>query len=201
MERTISSSINRLLILLNNEELQWFLMKKEEKTLKSKVIYDGRILRLNCDDVITSKGVKTKREVVHHNGGVCVLAMLDGKIPMVKQFRYSYGEEMFELPAGKLEKGEDSYTAGLRELEEEVGLKANKLTSLGCMYPSCGYTNEIIYLYKAENVTKTQIHLDPDEDLDVYYFTLEEISNMILKNEIRDAKTICLIYKYKESIK
>ena len=176
-------------------------MKKEEKTIKSNVIYDGRILRLNCDDVMTSKGVMTKREVVHHHGGVCVLAMVDGKIPMVKQFRYSYGEEMFELPAGKLEKGEDSYEAGIRELEEEVGLKAEKLISLGCMYPSCGYTNEIIYLYKAENVSKTEMHLDPDEDLDVYYFTLEEISNMILNNEIRDAKTICLIFKYKESIK
>ena len=151
-------------------------MKKEEKTLKSNVIYDGRILRLNCDDVLTSKGVKTKREVVHHHGGVCILAVVDGKIPMVKQFRYSYGEEMYELPAGKLEKGEDSYEAGIRELEEEVGLKA-------------------------ENVTKTEMHLDPDEDLDVYYFTLEEISNMILKNEIRDAKTICLIFKYKESLK
>ena len=78
---------------------------------------------------------------------------------------------------------------------------SEKLVSLGCMYPSCGYTNEIIYLYKAENVTKTEMHLDPDEDLDVYYFTLEEISNMILKNEIRDAKTICLIFKYKESLK
>ena len=89
----------------------------------------------------------------------------------------------------------------IRELEEEVGLKAEKLTSLGCMYPSCGYTNEIIYLYKAENVSKTQMHLDPDEDLDVYYFTLDEISNMILNNEIRDAKTICLIFKYKETLK
>ena len=201
MARTILCSISRLPILQNNKELRRFLMKKEEKTLKSNVIYDGRILRLNCDDVITSKGIKTKREVVHHHGGVCVLAMVNGKIPMVKQFRYSYGEEMFELPAGKLEKGEDSYKAGIRELEEEVGLKAEKLTSLGCMYPSCGYTNEIIYLYKAENVSKSQMHLDPDEDIDVYYFTLEEISNMILNNEIRDAKTICLIFKYKELLK
>ena len=201
MQRTILCSTSHSLVLQNNRKLLGFLMKKEEKTLKSNVIYDGRILRLNCDDVLTSNGVKTKREVVHHNGGVCILAMVDGKIPMVKQFRYSYGEEMYELPAGKLEKGEDSYEAGIRELEEEVGLKAEKLVSLGCMYPSCGYTNEIIYLYKAENVTKTEMHLDPDEDLDVYYFTIEEISNMILKNEIRDAKTICLIFKYKESLK
>ena len=176
-------------------------MKKEEKTLKSNLIYDGKILRLNCDDVLTSKGVKNKREVIHHNGGVCVLAIVDGKIPLVKQYRYSYGEEMYELPAGKLEKNEDSYEAGIRELEEEVGLRAEKLTSLGCMYPSCGYTNEVIYLYKAENVKRTERHLDPDEDLDVHYFTFDEITDMIMSNQIKDAKTICLIFKYKTFLK
>ena len=93
--------------------------------------------------------------------------------------------------------GLPSYEAGIRELEEEVGLKAEKLTSLGCMYPSCGYTNEVIYLYKAENVSKTARHLDADEDLDVYFFTLDEIENMIMSNQVKDAKTICLIYKYK----
>ena len=176
-------------------------MKKEEKTLKSNVVYDGKILRLNNDDIICSNGVKATREIVHHNGGVCVLAFVDNKVVMVKQFRYAYGEEMLELPAGKLEKGEDSYKAGLRELEEEVGLKAERLISLGAMYPSCGYTNEIIYLYKAENISKTPRHLDIDEDIDIYYFTIEEVIDMINKNEIKDAKTICLMFKYLQSIK
>ena len=176
-------------------------MGKEEKTIKENVIYKGRILSLNCDDVLASNGKETKREVVHHNGGVCILAFLNDKIAMVKQFRYSYKEEMFELPAGKLEKGEDSYTAGIRELEEEVGLKAESLTSLGYMYPSCGYSNEIIYLYKANNVTTSKQHLDDDEDIDVYYFTLDEVVEMINKNVINDAKTICLILKYLQTIK
>ena len=176
-------------------------MKKEEKTLKSNVVYDGKILRLNNDDIICPNGVKATREIVHHNGGVCILAFVDDKVVMVRQFRYAYGEEMFELPAGKLEKGEDSYKAGLRELEEEVGLKAEKLISLGAMYPSCGYTNEIIYLYKAENVSKTPRHLDVDEDIDIYYFSLEEVIDMINKNEIKDAKTICLMFKYLQSLK
>ena len=201
METTILSSINRSPIYPNNRNLRGNSMKKEEKTLKSNVIYDGKILRLNCDDVLTSRGVKTKREVIHPTGGVCVLAIVDGKIPLVKQYRYSYGEEMYELPAGKLEKNEDSYEAGIRELEEEVGLRAEKLTSLGCMYPSCGYTNEVIYLYKAENVKRTERHLDPDEDLDVYFFTLDEITDMIMSNQIKDAKTICLIFKYKTFLK
>ena len=175
-------------------------MKKEEKTLKSNVVYDGKILRLNNDDIICSNGVKATREIVHHNGGDCILAFVDNKIVMVKQYRYAYGEEMLELPAGKLEKGEDSYKAGLRELEEEVGLRAESLTSFGCMYPSCGYTNEIIYLYKANNVTKVERHLDADEDIDIYYFTIGEVIKMISDNVIKDAKTICLVFKYLNSI-
>ena len=87
-----------------------------EKTIKSNVIYKGKILRLNCDDVLASNGEKVKREIIHHNGGVCVLAFYNNKIPLVKQYRYSYQEEMYELPAGKLEKGENSYDAGIREL-------------------------------------------------------------------------------------
>lgn len=176
-------------------------MGKEEKTIKSNVIYKGRILSLNCDDVLAANGKETKREVVHHNGGVCILAFKDDKVVLIKQFRYSYKQEMFELPAGKLEKGEDAYEAGIRELEEEVGLKAESLTSLGYMYPSCGYTNEIIYLYKANNVTPVERHLDEDEDIDVYYYSLDEVVDMINRNEINDAKTICLILKYIQSIK
>ena len=175
-------------------------MKKEEKTIKSNVVYDGIIMRVNCDDVEAANGLKVKREIVHHRGGVCVLAVVDGKIPLVKQFRYAYGEEMLELPAGKLEKGEDSYLAGLRELEEEVGLKAESLTDFGEMYPSCGYTNEKIHLYLANNISKVERHLDADECIDVYYFSLDEILLKIKSNEIKDAKTICLVLKYYESI-
>lgn len=175
-------------------------MAKIEKTIKSNVVYDGKILRLNCDDV-EANGLQVKREIIHHHGGVCVLAIYEGKVVMVKQYRYAYGEEMFELPAGKLEKGEDSYQAGLRELEEEVGLKAESLTDFGVMYPSCGYTNEKIHLYKANNLTRVNRHLDPDENIDVYYFPLEKVLKMIEKDEINDAKTICLVLKYCQSIK
>ena len=176
-------------------------MKKEEKTIKENVIYDGKILRLNRDEVELPDGGKAVREVIHHHGGVCILAFVDGKVPMVRQFRYAYKQEMYELPAGKLEKNENPYDAGIRELEEETGYKAESLTDLGYMYPSCGYTNEIIYLFKANNLTKTQMHLDSDENIDVCYFTLEEIIDMINRNEINDAKTICLVMKYCQSIK
>ena len=176
-------------------------MKNEEKTIKENVVYDGKILRLNNDDVLAPNGMKVTREVVHHNGGVCVLAFYKDKIALIRQFRYAYKEEVWELPAGKLEKGEDSYQAGLRELEEEVGLKAESLTSFGEIYPSCGYTNEIIYLYKANNVTPVQRHLDPDEFIDVFYFSLEEILEKIKNNEIKDEKKISLVLKYINSTK
>ena len=175
-------------------------MAKIEKTIKSNVVYDGKILRLNNDDVEVN-GKKVTREVVHHHGGVCVLAFHHDKVVMIKQYRYAYGEEVWELPAGKLEKGENSYEAGLRELEEEVGLKAESLTDFGEMYPSCGYTNEIIHLYKANNLTEVERHLDPDENIDIYYFTLDEVLEKIQNNIIKDAKTICLVLKYIESIK
>lgn len=168
----------------------------KEKTVTEKIVYDGKIMRVNCDDVECDNGMIAKREIVHHNGGVCVLAFVDNKIVMVKQYRYAFHEEMLELPAGKLEKGEDPYDAGLRELEEEVGLKAESLMSLGCIYPTCGYSNEIIYLYVANNLTKVNRHLDADENIDIYYFSLEEIMEKINKNEIKDAKTISLILKY-----
>ena len=170
-------------------------MKKIEKTIKSNVVYDGKILRLNNDDVLAN-GKQVTREIVHHNGGVCILANVDGKIPMVRQYRYAYGMELLELPAGKIDKGEKPYNAAIRELEEEVGLKAESLEELGCMYPSCGYSNEIIYLYVAKNVTKVPRHLDADEDIDIVFYTIDEIKNMIMSGEIKDAKTICLVFKY-----
>ena len=176
-------------------------MKKEEKAIIKNVVYDGKILRLNRDEVVLENGTKAIREIIHHHGGVCVMAFVNGKIPLVKQFRYSYKQEMFELPAGKLEKGEDPVIAGIRELEEETGYRAESLTSLGFMYPSCGYTNEIIHLFVANNVKKTKRHLDEDENIDVYFFSLEEIVAMINRNEINDAKTICLVLKYLQTIK
>lgn len=174
-------------------------MAKIEKTIKENTVYNGKILRLNCDDVLASNGDIVKREIIHHHGGVCVLAEVDGKIVFVKQFRYSYKEMVLELPAGKLEKGEDSYAAGIRELEEEAGLHADKLIDFGEMYPSCGYTNEIIHLYKAEGLHPVERHLDSDESIDICYYTLDEAVEMIKNNKIKDAKTICLVLKYANS--
>ena len=171
-------------------------MEKEEKKISGETLFKGRVITLHNDKVLCPNGAITTREYVNHPGGVCLLMEVEGKIALVKQFRYPYHEEILELPAGKLEQGEDPYQAGLRELEEETGYKAESLESYGCMYPSVGYTNEIIYLYVAENCKKTQTNFDFDEDLDLVFVDKSELKKMIKDNSIKDAKTIILLSRY-----
>ena len=171
-------------------------MDFKEKQVKSELIYNGKVVKLYVDDVKCPNDNISKREIVKHNGGVCVLAIVDNKVILEKQYRYAYDEVIYELPAGKLEENEDDYEAGLRELEEETGYKANKLISYGKMYPTCGYSNEIIYLYVAEGLTKTNRNLDEDEFIDIEYIELNKVVDMINEGIIKDAKTICLISKY-----
>ena len=169
-------------------------MENKEKTLASEVIYDGKVIHVRKDKVLCPNGKESFREIVDHHGGVGVLAFLDGKVALVKQYRYAYDEVLYEMPAGKLEKDEDPEKGGRRELEEEVGYQADIFEYLGRMYPSCGYTNEIIYLFKAENLRKTHTNLDEDEFLSVEWFSLEEIKKMVVEGKIVDAKTICALY-------
>lgn len=171
-------------------------MDKQEKTVKSNLVFEGKVVSLYVDDVKCPNGNLSKREIVRHHGGVCVLAIVDNKVIIEKQYRYAYDEELYELPAGKLEKDENPYDAGLRELEEETGYKATSLIDYGVMYPTCGYCDEKIYLYVAEGLSKTNTNLDEDEVIDVEYIELDKIKEMIENGTIKDAKTIILISKY-----
>lgn len=171
-------------------------MDFKEKQVKSELVYNGKVVKLYVDDVKCPNNNISKREIVKHNGGVCILAIVDNKVILEKQYRYAYDEVLFELPAGKLEANEDSYEAGLRELEEETGYKAERLIYFGQMYPTCGYSNEIIYLYVAEGLSQSKRHLDEDEFIDLEYVELSKVVEMINEGIIKDAKTICLISKY-----
>lgn len=136
------------------------------------------------------------REVVYHNGGVCILPLCEnGDVLFVKQFRYPYKEEVLELPAGKLEKGEDPLESGKRELLEEVGATAQKITSLGKLYPSPGYCGEIISMFLAEGLSFSSQNLDEDEFLDVVRIPLEKAVEMVMSSEIPDSKTQTAILK------
>lgn len=177
-------------------------MKFEEKTLNSKYIFRGRIINLKVDDVVLPDGHKSQREIVEHNGGVTVAALTENnELLFVRQFRYAYGEEILELPAGKLEKGEEPYSAALRELKEETGAECDELISLGKMYPSPGYTDEIIHMYFARVAFFGNQCLDDGEFLDVTRIKLDKAVDMILAGEITDGKTQTAVLKLNELLK
>lgn len=169
----------------------------KEKTLSSQLIYNGNILQLYRDDVELEDGKTSKREYVRHSGGACVLAVDDEEnIFLVSQFRYPYGAETIEIPAGKREKGEDPFVCAVRELEEETGLVAEKYELMASVYPTPAYTDEILYLYLATGLTKKTAHLDEGEFLGVIKVPFEKAYQMALSGEIHDSKTLVAIYAY-----
>ena len=167
-----------------------------EKTVKANYIFKGKILTLRHDDAVLPDGKPCQREFVEHGGGACVLYVKDEKVLLVRQYRYSYAESIYEIPAGKLDKGEEPIKAAIRELEEEGGLIAEELKLLYVMYPSPGYTNEKIYIYQALSAKQATAHLDEGEFLDVEYVPLEKAKEMLLTGEIKDAKTIIALQAY-----
>ncbi len=177
-------------------------MKLFEKTVNKNYVYEGRIINVRRDDAELYNGKPCVREVVEHNGGVCVAAITDNKeLIFVRQFRYPYMEVVLELPAGKLEKGEDPFEAGKRELAEETGTVAGKYYDLGKFYPTPGYCGEIIHLYAGSELTATNMNPDEDEFLEVEKIHIDKAVDMVINNEIRDGKTIALIMKVAEMLR
>lgn len=167
-----------------------------EKTLGQKRVFEGKIISLRVDDVELPNGEKSTREVIEHNGGACVVALTeDNEILLVKQFRYAYGKVITEIPAGKIEKGEDPLDCASRELIEETGYSAKNIELLGEVYPSPGYCGEIIYIYKASELTKRCQNLDADEFLDVIKMPLDEAYKMVINGDIKDSKTVAGILR------
>ena len=167
-----------------------------EKTVSSKKVYDGKVVQLYCDDVELDNGYKTFREVVRHPGGVCVVALDEQEnVYLVQQFRYPYKEVLTELPAGKLEYGEDPETCGRRELKEEAGAEAESFEYLGVLYPTVAYNPEKIHMYLARGLKFSQQHLDEGEFLDVKKMPLKEAFQMAMDNKLPDSKTQLAIIK------
>lgn len=171
-------------------------MITEEKKVSSRRVYNGKILNLDVDDVQLPDGKLAKRECVRHSGGAAALFIKDGKVALVKQFRYLYGREIYEIPAGKLNEGEEPEISALRELEEETGYRASKARRLAEIYPTPGYTDEIIHVYFVESAQYVGNHLDDGEFLNCYFIDLEEVVKMIDGGEITDAKTVIAVYKF-----
>ena len=173
-------------------------MELKETTLSSERIFDGRILHIRRDTVRLPDGGESVREVVDHPGGVCVLALDSrNRALLVSQFRYPYEKVLWEIPAGKLEVGEDPAQAAIRELREETGAVAGEFSSLGELYPSPGYCGEIIRMYFARELTFGETHLDEDEFLNMERVPFDQLVERVLSGDIRDAKTIAAVLKAK----
>lgn len=172
-------------------------MKLTEEKIDRKDIYKGRVLHLVCDRVKLPNGEIATREFCLHVGAVCIIPILpDGRVIMERQFRYPHGRVFFEIPAGKLDSpDEDIRLAAERELREETGAIAGKMTYLGAIDTSPALLNEKIHLFLAEELKFTERELDDDEFLDVEYAPLSELYRMVMNAEIADAKTQIAVLK------
>ncbi len=171
-------------------------MELYEKTLNSKMLYDGKVIHVTLDEIELPNGNTAMREVVNHNGGVCIVALNDeNEIYFVRQYRYPYHEVVLEVPAGKLEKGTTPLENGKRELKEEVGATGKDYRFLGELYPSPGYTSEVIYLYCCRIESLGEDCPDEDEFLNVEKIPVTKAVEMILNNEIKDSKTQTAVLK------
>ena len=164
--------------------------------MKKKKIYDGKILGLSVYDGMI-EGRKVKREMIEHRGAAAMLAFDENnKVILVKQHRFPHGY-VLEIPAGTLEKGEKPIKCAFRELEEETGYSAKKMTSLITYYPSIGYNTEVIHCFVASGVKKSSdLKLDDDEILSVVKIDLKKLLRMIKTGKIQDSKTICAVLTY-----
>ena len=173
-------------------------MITEEKTIFSKRIYEGAILNLRLDRVTVKDGRTSNREIVEHDGGVIILGLTpEGKIPMIRQYRKAAEQIMFELPAGKLEKNEDPADAALREFKEETGYTAGRIRHITEFYTSVGYSEELLHVFFAEDLTAGDTDFDDNESIDIEEYPPEILFDMIDSGKINDGKTLIALLLYR----
>lgn len=167
-----------------------------ETTVGSETVFDGRVIRVVVKDVVLSDGTPAKREVVLHNGGACVLAIDDDlNCYMIRQFRSPFERVLLEVPAGKIENGEDPRDCAIRELHEEAGLVASEIIDLGYEIVSPGYDAEVIYLFAARGLKEIGECPDEGEFVNCEKIPIRELVRMADEGQIRDSKTLLCIYK------
>lgn len=175
----------------------------EEKFVSRKEIFDGHVLHVVCDTIELPNGKTATREICLHNGAVAIIPILpDGRVIMERQYRYAHSRVVLEIPAGKLDSPDEiPLEAAKRELREETGALAGKITYLGEIVASPALVSEVIHLYLAEELTFGERELDEDEFLDVEYVPLSELKGMVMRGEIADAKTQIAVLKVDEILR
>ena len=162
----------------------------KEHKLSSEMKFDGKLIKVTYD-IAEVNGKEAWREVVHHPGASAIVAIdEDNRIIMEKQFRYALNDYLLEIPAGKLDAGEDPLVCAKRELEEETGIIASEWISLGTIATSPGFCNEVIHLYVVKGLSKGEIHWDEDEYVEVERYTFDELLQRISEEKIKDSKTL-----------
>ncbi len=172
------------------------------KKIDSKEIFHGKVFDVRLDSIQYKKsGNIAKREVVLHRGGAVVIALTDEKeIILVKQFRYPFQKYLWELPAGKLDEGEEPLDCARRELKEETGYSASEFVKLGSVYTSPGYSSEELHIFFADKLKSGKSNREEgEEDMKVLKLSVEEVVRMILNGEIKDSKTIAGVFYYLNS--
>jgi ADP-ribose pyrophosphatase len=170
-----------------------------EKTLSSQTIYEGRILKLRVDTVLTAGGRRSTREIVEHPDCIAIIALdADDNILLVKQYRKPVEKELLEIPAGGIDAGEDAEAAVIREMQEETGFRPQKLERLGGFYSAPGYATEYLYLYLATDLTPSQLYAEDTAGIEVIRVPLTQVSDLINSGRICDAKSIAGLLAFLE---
>lgn len=165
----------------------------EEITKSSEMKFDGKLIKVTYDTAMVN-GREAWREVVHHPGASAIIVIdNEGRLVMERQYRYALQQGLLEIPAGKLDAGEDPLDCAKRELEEETGYKAKTWKSLGAVATSPGFCNEVIHIFLAKDLETGHTNWDPDEYVELEYFTLPELMEAIQKETIKDSKTLAAI--------
>ena len=176
-------------------------MLTKEKTIESEMIYQGAILNLRRDKVTVKNGGTSYREIIEHNGAVALVVLTeDNKVVMVNQYRKACESELLEIPAGKIDKGEERLASAMRELKEETGYTADEIKLMTEFYVACGYSQEKISIYLCTGLTPGETSFDEDEELEIMEMPLEELYGMCMRGEIQDSKSIVGILMAREIV-
>lgn len=176
-------------------------MPTVEKTIESRIVYEGPAFDVKKHKVSAKDGIITERDILENRGGVVIIGITEtGKVLMVNQYRKAIERDSLELPAGKIEAGEESRVAALREFEEETGYKAKEIEFLLSIYTSVGYSNEKLDIYFCKDLRKTETNFDETEDIEIIEYDADVLLKKIFQGEIMDAKTIIGLLYLKEKI-